>query len=106
MTFEDSVMLTRAVEVIHKLQEEGKVAGTVSVGGYGYTDEGEKRHYRTEVFMVSTDTPEGLPAGEISYTPRKGDDYPWEAAVVVNNIRYYALIPKDECWKLYLDFAA
>ena len=105
MTFEDSVMLTRAVETIHKLQAEGKVDGTVSVGGYRYTDD-DGSHCRTEVFMVSTDTPEGLPAGKITYKPRNGQDYPWEASVVVNNIRYYALIPKDECWKLYLDFAA
>ncbi len=103
MTFEDSMMLTKAVEIIHKLQDEGKVAGTVSVGGWRY-DGG--KHYHSEVFMVSTNTTAGLPVGEISYTPRNCDQYPWEASVTVNNIKYYALIPADECWKLYLDFAA
>lgn len=95
MTYEDSAMFTKAVEVIRKLQEEGKLAGTVSVCGY-----------MPEVFMVSADKPEELPVGEIEYKPRNCDQYPWEASVMVGNVKYYALIPADECWKLYLDFAA
>lgn len=95
MTFEDSAMFAKAVEVIRKLQEEGKLAGSVSISGY-----------MPEVFMVSANKPEDLPVGEISYTPRNCDKYPWEASVTVNNIKYFALIPADECWKLYLDFAA
>lgn len=95
MTFKDSMIFTRAVEVIRKLQEEGKLAGTVSICGY-----------LPEVFMIGADRPEDLPAGEIRYKPRDCDEYPWEASTKVGDVRYYALIPADECWKLYLDFAA
>jgi len=102
MTAQESMELVAAVERIATLQREGKAPRTISISSIGV---GEEDCY-TDVFLISVNTPAELPEGNVEYKLRSGREYPWEAYVKVGSVKYYALIPEDECWKLYLDFAA
>lgn len=56
-------------------------------------------------FAVHMSDIANLPEGEIEYRIRHEEkvcDYPWEAVVRKNNIEYFALIPYNDAWALYV----
>lgn len=96
MTDMNTETLAALTKRINRLQEMGVFPDCLSVSITG----GKPR-----VFFINGGL-ESLPEGELVFKSRNDDYWPWEASVVKYGIEFSVWVEKDDCWALYLDFAA
>lgn len=88
--------LASIVRRINRLQDMGVFPGCFSISNTGG---------KPSVFFINGGL-EALPDGKRVFKSRDDDYWPWECTVKKDGIEYKVWLEKDDCWPIYLDFAA
>ena len=91
--------LAKAARLIAEVQKDNPQLGGIQV----YRDTNGK----VSVFNVRQDDVDGLPPGEVVYSPDGlTEHYPMKASVDFENVEFYLYMRDRNCWPAYLNFNA
>ena len=99
MTEQAAIKLAEAARLIAAVQRDNPELGGILV----HSDV----NGRIAIDNLRQESIEGLPPGDIVYSP-KGltESYPYKASVNREDVEFYVYLHKDNCWPAYVSFNA